>query len=120
GKAEKSYMHANDLARGIQLVAEKAPLGSIYNLGPKRPVSIRELVEITADRLGVPFIDLCDIVSDRPGQDMRYWLDSSKITNELGWEPTINLEDGIDTMIDWGRKYLPQIQELPDFFQFQA
>ncbi|HAA91600.1 MAG TPA: dTDP-glucose 4,6-dehydratase [Rhodospirillaceae bacterium] len=120
GKAEKSYMHAKDLARGIQLVAEKAPDGEIYNLGPEQPVSIRTLVEMTAQRMDVAFDDLCDIVEDRPGQDMRYWLDSTKITNELGWAPTIDLEEGIDSMIEWGRKYLPQIQELPDFFQFQA
>src|SRR5262249_41296437 len=45
GRAEKSYIHARDLARAIHLVAEKAPLGAIYNAGPALPTSIREVVE---------------------------------------------------------------------------
>jgi len=120
GKAEKSYMHAKDLARGIHMVAEQAELGKVYNLGPEQPVSIRRLVEMTAERLGVGFDDICDIVADRPGQDMRYWLDSSAIKKDLGWEPTIDLDEGIETIIEWGRKYLPQIRELPNTFRFQA
>src|SRR5207247_3506270 len=48
GKAEKSYIHARDLARAIHLVAEKAPLGKIYNAGPAQPTSIRRVVELCA------------------------------------------------------------------------
>jgi len=120
GKAEKSYMHAIDLARGIHLVCEKAALGKMYNLGPLEPVTIRSLVEMTAEHIGIPFEDLCEIVSDRPGQDMRYWLDSSKIKKDLGFEPMISLSDGVQSMVDWGRHHLQQIRELPDFFKFQA
>ncbi len=120
GRAMKSYMHAKDLARGIQAVIEKASLGRLYNLGPKDPVSIRSLVEITARRVGVPFEQLCTIVPDRPGQDLCYWLDSSVLKKETGWDLTIDLETGIDSMIEWGRKYLPQIQNLSDRYQFQA
>ena len=103
-----------------QSMAEQAELGKVYNLGPEQPVSIRRLVEMTAERLGVGFDDICDIVADRPGQDMRYWLDSSAIKKDLGWEPTIDLDEGIETIIEWGRKYLPQIRELPNTFRFQA
>ena len=120
GKAEKSYMHAKDLARAILAVAEKAPLGVTYNMGPEEPVTIRRLVEMTANEFGIPFEDICDIVPDRPGQDMRYWLDSSLIQDTLGWEPKISLDEGIASMVDWGRTYFDQIRELPDFFQFQA
>jgi len=101
-------------------VIEKASLGRLYNLGPKDPVSIRSLVEITARRVGVPFEQLCTIVPDRPGQDLCYWLDSSVLKKETGWDLTIDLETGIDSMIEWGRKYLPQIQNLSDRYQFQA
>src|SRR6202043_1389757 len=54
GRAEKSYIHARDLGRAIHLVAEKAPLGKVYNAGPALPTSIRRVVELTADALGVP------------------------------------------------------------------
>jgi dTDP-glucose 4,6-dehydratase len=113
GKAEKSYIHARDLARAIHLVIESAPLGEIYNVGPLRPTSIREVVERTAAALDIPFEKLCEVTDDRLGQDSRYWLDSSKIRTQLAWEPEISWEDGLSEMVDWGKKYLPEIKGLP-------
>ena len=111
GRAEKSYIHARDLARAILLVSEKAPLGAVYNAGPAKPISIRYLVEKTAEALGMPFEQLCEVTPDRLGQDSRYWLDSSAIKRDVGWEPEISLEAGLSEMVDWGRKYLPQLRE---------
>src|SRR5215471_446289 len=54
GRAEKSYIHARDLARAIYLVAQRAPLGTVYNCGPLLPVSIRALVETVARVMGIP------------------------------------------------------------------
>src|SRR6185437_6437603 len=68
GRAEKSYIHARDLGRAIQLVAEKAPLGAVYNAGPAEPTSIRRVVELTAEALGIPFERLCEITGDRLGE----------------------------------------------------
>ena len=112
GRARKSYIHARDLARAIHLVAEKAPLGKVYNAGPQSPISIRELVEKTADALGMPFEQLCEVTSDRLGQDSQYWLDSSAIKQDVGWEPAISLEDGLREMVEWGRAYLPQLRTM--------
>jgi dTDP-glucose 4,6-dehydratase len=109
GRAEKSYIHARDLARAVHLVAEKAPLGRVYNAGPPKPISIRQVVEKTAEALGIPFEQLCEVTPDRLGQDSRYWLDSSAIKADVGWEPEISLEEGLREMVDWGRKYLPQL-----------
>lgn len=113
GKAEKSYIHARDLAKAIELVANSATLGEIYNVGPKTPTSIREVVERTSIALGIPFTSLCDIAEDRPGQDSRYWLDSSKIESELGWRPTIDWDQGLEEMVKWGRHYLGEIRNYP-------
>ena len=110
GRAEKSYIHARDLARAIHLVSEKAPLGRVYNAGPEKPISIRYLVEKTAEALGISFEQLCEVTPDRLGQDSRYWLDSSAIKRDVGWEPEISLEEGLREMVAWGRKYLPQLQ----------
>ncbi len=70
GKAEKSYLHARDLGRAIHLVAEQAPLGVIYNAGPAKPTSIREVVERCAKALGMPFEALCTVTEDRLGQEL--------------------------------------------------
>lgn len=113
GRAEKSYIHARDLARAIHLVAEKAPLGVIYNAGPALPTSIREVVERTAAALGMPFGQLCEVTGDRLGQDSRYWLDSTRIKRDLGWEPQIGWDEGLAEMAAWGRNYIGELRDWP-------
>ena len=113
GHAEKSYIHARDLARAIHLVAAKAPLGRVYNAGPDNPISIRALMEATAAALEMPFGQLCEVVADRPGQDSRYWLDSGAIARDVGWKPEIGLAEGLGEMVAWGRKYLDQLRDWP-------
>lgn len=113
GRAEKSYIHARDLGRAIHLVAEKAPLGTIYNAGPAQPTSIREVVERTAAAMGVPFEELCEVTDDRLGQDSRYWLDSSAIERDVGWKAEIDWDEGLAEMAEWGRRYWDQIRDWP-------
>lgn len=120
GRAEKSYIHARDLARAIHMVVEGAPLGTIYNVGPKDPTSIRRVVELTAEALGMPFEQLCEVTADRLGQDSRYWLDSSAIKAEVGWEPQIGWKEGLKEMVDWGRKYLDQLEDWPTDYTLRA
>jgi len=100
-------------ADGFATVAERAPLGTVYNAGPLKPISIRALVETVARVMGIPFDQLCEVTADRLGQDSRYWLDSSAIKRDVGWEPQIALEEGIREMVEWGRRYLDQLREWP-------
>ena len=120
GRAEKSYIHARDLARAIHLVSEKAPLGTIYNAGPSEPTSIRRVVELCAEALNVPFEQLCEIAPDRLGQDSRYWLDSGAIKRDVGWEPRIGWQEGLAEMVAWGRKYIEQLRGWPTEYQLRA
>jgi len=120
GRAEKSYIHARDLARAIHLVEQKAPFGTVYNAGPKEPTSIRRVVELTADALGIPFEQLAEVTEDRLGQDSRYWLDSSAIKEAVGWEPEIGWEEGLAEMVAWGRKYIDQLRDWPMDYTLRA
>jgi dTDP-glucose 4,6-dehydratase len=120
GKAEKSYIHARDLGRAIHLVAEKAPLGTIYNAGPAEPTSIRRVVELCAEALGMPFEKLCEMAPDRLGQDSRYWLDSSAIKRDVGWEAKIGWKEGLGEMVAWGRKYLDQLRTWPTTYTMRG
>jgi dTDP-glucose 4,6-dehydratase len=120
GRAKKSYIHARDLARAILLVAEEAPLGKVYNAGPAEPISIRDLVAKVAEGFPMPFEQLCEMVPDRLGQDSQYWLDSSAIKNDVGWEPQISLEEGIQEMVAWGRKYLDEIRNVSTGYVLRA
>jgi len=109
GTVRKSYMHSFDLAAAIQAIVDKAPHGEMYNAGPDKPASIRHLVELVAEGMGIPFDKLCEIVPGRVGEDAQYWLDSTKIATQLGWRPTVDLRAGMADMIAWGRKYKDQI-----------
>ena len=120
GKAEKSYIHARDLARAIHLVSEKAPFGAVYNAGPAEPTSIRRVVELTAQALGMPFSQLAEVTEDRLGQDSRYWLDSSAIKKDIGWEPVVSWEEGLREMVDWGRRYLEDLRRWPMDYVLRA
>src|SRR5580704_1281756 len=120
GRAEKSYIHARDLGRAIHLVAENAPLGTIYNAGPALAISIREVVERCARALNMPFDDLCKVTGDRLGQDSRYWLDSSRIKADVGWAPQIGWDEGLAEMVVWGKRYLEQIRKWPTDYVLRA
>lgn len=116
GRAKKSYIHAEDLARAIYLVADKVPPGGLYNVGPAAPTAIRDVVSLCACALGVPFKEMVEETDDRVGQDSMYWLNSTAIFDAVGWEPTITMYNGIKEVADWGRQYLDQIKDLsPDY-----
>lgn len=110
GHAEKSYLHARDLARAIHLLCDKGPTGEVYNIGSEFTTSIRDVVKHCANALDMDFNDLCYDVDERFGQDSRYWLDSSKARDQLGWEPQIEWEEGLNEMVDWGKTYLEELR----------
>ncbi len=113
GRAEKSYIHARDLGRAIHLVSEGAPYGTIYNVGSEEPTSIRKVVELCAKAINVPFDQICEVTEDRLGQDARYWLDSSAIKKDVGWEPQIDWNEGLKEVVVWAKKYLNQLKDWP-------
>tara|TARA_Y100000294_G_C8545009_1_gene332723 strand:- start:82 stop:1077 length:996 start_codon:yes stop_codon:yes gene_type:complete len=105
GRAEKSYMHAKDLAEAIYLIIKKGQIGEIYNVGPDKPTSIKEVVERVAAKFDKNLDEVVEITDDRVGQDSRYWLDTSKIKNTLGWKMKIDFDSGLDEVKDWVLKY---------------
>ena len=120
GRAEKSYIHARDLGRAIHLVSEKAPLGTIYNVGPADPTPIREVVERTARAMGLSLDQVADVTGDRLGQDSRYWLDSTAIREAVGWEPRIGWDAGLAEMVEWGHRYADEIRGWPTDYVLRA
>ena len=118
GKSEKSYLHATDVSKAVLLVAEKAPIGEVYNVAPDMPTSILEVVERCAKVLQMPFEKLCKVSGERLGQDSRYWLNSGKI-KALGWEQTIFWDEGLEDMLNWVLDY-PELLKMPTEFTMRA
>ncbi len=120
GVAAKSYIHALDLAKAIELVAKNADIGKVYNAGANQPTQIRVLAELVAESINIKFDELCSIYPPRPGEDSVYWLDSSAIYRDVGWGPKIGLIKGIDGMVTWGRRYLKQLSQAPQIYVLRA
>jgi len=60
------------------------------------------------------------VTDDRLGQDSRYWLDSSAIKRDVGWEPRIGWPEGLAEMAAWGRRYLDQLRDWPMDYVLRA
>lgn len=114
GLGEKSYLHVSDMARGIVTVATRAPLGRIYNLSPREPISIRDMVEKIAEVMDVPSIYLYEDKGIRRGTDSRYWLDSRAMEYEFKWKPQMPLDDGLRFMRAWHMDNLETCKAMLD------
>ena len=116
GKAEKSFMHADDLANAIELILKSNKHGEIYNCGVDKPITMRKLVEVICNKLNKKFDDVVKITKGRKSEDQRYWVNSSKIKSKLGWKPVIPIQDGIEDCIDWVERYQNELKlEATDF-----
>jgi dTDP-glucose 4,6-dehydratase len=98
----REWLHVDDHCAAIELVLERGREGETYNVGSGVERSIEELADLVLELTGKPQ-SLKAIVPDRPGHDRRYLLDSSKIRRELGWEPSISFEDGLQATVEWYR-----------------
>ena len=102
GKGEnvRDWLYVKDHCAAIDLVMREGKVGEVYNVGGHNEKSNLEVVKIILDKLGKPE-SLITYVTDRPGHDMRYAIDPTKIHDELGWLPETKFEDGIEQTIEW-------------------
>ena len=102
GKGEnvRDWLYVKDHCAAIDLVMREGKVGDVYNVGGHNEKSNLEVVKIILEKLGKPE-SLITYVTDRPGHDMRYAIDPTKIHNELGGLPETKFEDGIEETIEW-------------------
>jgi len=100
GKQERDWLHVEDNCRGILAVLERGKIGEVYNIGGLDLVENLSMVQRILQLVGKTE-SLVSYVQDRPGHDRRYALNCKKIETELGWCPTISLEDGLRRTIAW-------------------
>jgi dTDP-glucose 4,6-dehydratase len=105
----RDWLYVEDHADALLLVVQKGELGRSYNIGGENERSNLELVKSLCailDRLqpkagGGPYADQITFVADRPGHDARYAIDPSRIRNELGWRPSVTVEEGLEKTVQW-------------------
>jgi dTDP-glucose 4,6-dehydratase len=110
GKGEnvRDWLYVEDHADALLLVLERGEVGRSYNIGGENERSNLQLVETL---LGIldrrrpkangSYRDQIAFVTDRPGHDMRYAIDPSRIRTELGWRPSVSVEEGLERTVEW-------------------
>ncbi len=113
GKGEnvRDWIHVHDHNIGVDLILHKGKVGEVYNLGGHSERTNLEVVKTILKTLGKSE-DLIEFVTDRPGHDLRYAIDSSKAEKELGWELSYKFEDGIKETIDWYVNHPEWIEDI--------
>ena len=108
GENVRDWLYVEDHARAIDLIFHKGRVADTYNIGGFNEWKNIDLIRVlirTVDRLlGRPegaSLDLITYVADRAGHDLRYAIDSSKLQRELGWEPSLQFEEGIEKTVGW-------------------
>ncbi|VTQ07489.1 dTDP-glucose 4,6-dehydratase [Sphingobacterium daejeonense] len=119
GKYTRDWLFVIDHARAIDTVFHQGKNGDSYNIGGfnewKNIDLVKELCKQMDDKLGRQAgtsEKLIQFVMDRPGHDLRYAIDATKIKNELGWEPSVTFEEGLSKTIDWflqNQEWLEQV-----------
>ena len=100
GKNVRDWIYVTDHCRGIQAVMDRGRDGEVYNIGGKSEKQNIEVVKTLLATLGKSE-DLITYVTDRPGHDLRYAIDNTKIRSELGWEPEHTFEKALEETVSW-------------------
>lgn len=122
GKQIRDWLYVEDHARALYLVATTAKVGETYNIGghnEKHNIDVVKTICTILDNIkprtdGQSYTQQITFVKDRPGHDLRYAIDASKINKELGWQPQETFESGIQKTVEWYLNNLEWCRHVQD------
>ena len=100
GKTERSFIHCHDVNTAIDLILFHGEIGSTYHISPRDSISIKNLVKKITELKKIDINSLVLDSSDRPGKDLKYLLESSKL-RALGWRDEISIDEGLLRVSRW-------------------
>ncbi|MDU5026586.1 MAG: GDP-mannose 4,6-dehydratase, partial [Cutibacterium avidum] len=99
----RDWIHVDDHNSAVWTILESGQIGETYLIGADGELDNKTVIELILELMGQP-TDGYDHVNDRPGHDLRYAIDATKLREELGWQPEYtNFRDGLANTIDWYR-----------------
>lgn len=107
GENVRDWLYVEDHADALLTVLDQGTVGRSYNIGGENEARNIDLVHMICGILdqkrpgGAPHADLITFVTDRPGHDLRYAIDPARIRTELGWRPSVTLEEGLERTVTW-------------------
>ncbi len=107
GENVRDWLYVEDHADALLTVLEKGVLGRSYNIGGENEATNLELVHMICAILDekrpadTPYAELITFVADRPGHDLRYAIDPTRMQTELNWRPSVTLEQGLEKTVQW-------------------
>ncbi|WP_347100757.1 dTDP-glucose 4,6-dehydratase [Sagittula stellata] len=107
GSNVRDWLYVEDHAEALLLVVRNGEIGRSYNIGGENELSNLELVQSICDILDRlrpktdSYAEQITFVADRPGHDMRYAIDPTRIREELGWRPSVTVEEGLERTVRW-------------------
>jgi dTDP-glucose 4,6-dehydratase len=113
GTSERSFIHMKDVSEATLQIAKQAQPGEIFHIATKNSITIRNLVEMICDLMGVEFDAHVEVVGERLGKDSAYLLESSKVREAFGWEDKISLEQGIQDVLGWVENNFTILKDQP-------
>lgn len=113
GTSIRAFIYGADVADGIMRTINKGSVGEIYHFSPERFLTIRQVVEIICQQIGADFSTVAEVAQERPGKDLAYLMNSSKVRTELNWQESVTFEEGIDTTVKWIKASFDEIRSLP-------
>jgi dTDP-glucose 4,6-dehydratase len=113
GENVRDWIHVEDHCRAVEMVLKFGKPGEIYNISSGSEKTNLEVVKTILESLGKDQSGI-EFVEDRPGHDLRYSLDSSKLRREMDWKPKRNFEQGIRETVEWYGKNKNWWKELID------
>ena len=120
GSSIRSFIHIDDVAVATMKIAFNGDAGSSYHLSTEQTISIRDLVKKICDLTNTSFKDLVEETEDRLGKDQSYLLDSSKARNDLEWQDSITLEEGLIETLAWVDTNINTLKNFPLKYKHKA
>ena len=119
----RDWLFVEDHARALELIVREGAPGHVYNVGANAGTTNIDMVRaicrwmdhLVPDSPCRPHFDLVEFVADRPGHDRRYAIDSSRVRRELGWQPALDLHEGLGRTVRWyleNRQWWQRLREI--------